>query len=387
MRRLQTLILLLFGLDRLWKSVLIAHFFRRMRPAAPNPWPSVTIIQPVTRGASRLEQNLRARLQLAYDAPVQHVIVCDRADAASQAICRAVCAEFPGATTEILLAEASVGEIASKIEKMQTALTRATGDVLLFVDDDVMLRPDALRVLLPYLEQPDVGAAFGLACYSNWRNLWSGLMSAFVNANALMSYIPLCYLTDPYTITGHCFALRRSVFEAVGGFGRMENRLDDDHELARRLRRHGLRSVQTPLIYDVDNDLPTARAYFRQMQRWFVFPRLMVAPYLTRREALVTGVGSVGTMLPPLLTGLALLGRNRHGGRCLALMVALLLVSYCWGERYLGRRTPPERLLLVPLIAVLAPLQIVWGLLAGDEVQWRGQRLQLDRHGMVKRVL
>jgi ceramide glucosyltransferase len=53
----------------------------------------------------------------------------------------------------------------------------------------------AARILIPFLYQPQVGAVFGLACYTNWRALWSSLMSGFVNANALLSYIPISYLT------------------------------------------------------------------------------------------------------------------------------------------------------------------------------------------------
>lgn len=62
-------------------------------------------------------------------------------------------------------------------------------------------------------------------------------MSVFVNANALFSYIPITYLTEPFTVTGHCFALSRETFADVGGFTDLERRVDDDHEIARRVRK------------------------------------------------------------------------------------------------------------------------------------------------------
>ncbi len=264
MQRLISALVALFCLDRLlsWRRWPISFVARR--PAAPAEWPSVTLIQPITRGVHDLASNLRKRLELDYPAPIQLLFVCDAHDQASQAICQAVCALNPQADVQVLLVEAEHGRLASKLEKIQAALPKATGEVLWFVDDDIALRPDALRVLLPELAQPEAGAAFGLACYTNWRDPWSSLMSAFVNANALLSYIPLTYLAEPYTITGHCFALRRAVFDAVGGFEHMDGRVDDDHELARRLRRHGLRSIQTPMIYDVDNELPTLPPTWRR---------------------------------------------------------------------------------------------------------------------------
>jgi hypothetical protein len=37
--------------------------------------------------------------------------------------------------------------------------------MLCFVGDDILLRPEAPLVLVPYLHQPRVGVAFGPACY------------------------------------------------------------------------------------------------------------------------------------------------------------------------------------------------------------------------------
>ena len=51
-----TVFVVLFCLDRLLKLAAVVHFFRRRRPAAPPFWPSVTLLQPITRGAHGLER-------------------------------------------------------------------------------------------------------------------------------------------------------------------------------------------------------------------------------------------------------------------------------------------------------------------------------------------
>ena len=384
MRRIDRLIAALVGvfcLDRLLKLLAVRHFFRRPPPAPPGVWPSVTMLQPITRGVHGLERNLRSRLRLDYPAPIQHLWICDAADGASQD----VCAALKGEGVEIVLAAPGQGGLASKIEKLQAALPQATGEILCFVDDDVGLRPPALRELLPSLNEPQVGAVFGLACYTNWNNPWSSAMSAFVNANVLLSYIPLTYLTTPYTITGHCFALRRAVFAAVGGFEEMQGRIDDDHELARRLARHSLRSVQTPMIYEVDNYLPTLRAYLAQMQRWFMLPRRLMLPQLSAHDKLVTTAGSLGTMLPSLAALLAVVSRSR---RAVAGLLALLGIAAAihrhQERRYLGRASSLRQIGVALAVLVVAPLQILWGLLRGDEIQWRGQRLRIGPNGIVE---
>src|ERR1051326_7237303 len=172
-------LLLLFALDRILKLVSVVHFFRRTPPSVPAAWPSVTLIQPITRGASGLSGNLRSRAMLDYPGKIQHLFVCDSHDEVSQQACKQLKAEFVRSDMH-MIATLTYGQIpASKIEKMQTAIPHANGDVFWFLDDDIALRPQAFRIMLPHLLQPGVGAAFGLACYTNWSTVWSSLMSAF----------------------------------------------------------------------------------------------------------------------------------------------------------------------------------------------------------------
>ena len=380
--RLAVAVALLFASDRLLKLAAVAHFFRRTPPAPPHEWPTVTLLQPVSRSVHDLHGTLATRAALRYPAPVKHLLICDAADDVSQAICRSLMAAHPDWSATLLLAESHDGSVASKINKLMAALPQATGDVLCFVDDDIALRPDALRVLVPCLLQTGIGAVFGLACYTNWRTLPSSLMSGFVNANALLSYIPLSYLAEPFTITGHCFALRRDVFNAVGGFEGMAQRIDDDHELARRVRAHGLRCVQTPLIYDVDNHMATIASYRAQFKRWFVIPRETMMPWLTPREQAVSLLGSFGNLLLPLLGLLALGTRRRAALGSFSASMALFAAVYAWCERaYLKRRIPLRRWPLLLMVALLTPLQVLAALLSDDEIEWRGQRLRVRRGG------
>ena len=248
---------------------------------------------------------------------------------------------------------------------------------------------DGLAQFVTYLQPAGTGAVFGLACYTNWRNVPSSLLSGFVNANALLSYIPLTYLTEPYTITGHLFALRRRDFDAVGGLDGLEEaaRIDDDHELARRVRRAGLRCVQTPVIYDVHNDLATFPDYANQMRRWFIIPKQTMVPQITRYEQFVSLAGSLGNLLLPLLAVLTLVTRSRRALANLAGCTALFAAVYALSERrWLQRRTPLRRWPWMIGVAFLAPLQALAALAGGDTFTWRGVRYRLHKLGRLERI-
>ena len=387
MDRLVRWLVTLFALERILKLAAVLHFFQRARPSMGVSWPTVSLLQPVTRGASDLTTALRARATLDYPAAIQHLLICDADDSGTQELVSAHLSAFPGIQAEVILVEPdnATASVATKMRKLQSALPHATGEVFCFVDDDVMLRPDVLRTLIPYLYQEQVGVVFGLPCFTNWQTLWASLISGLVNAHMLLNFVALSYLTTPIRINGHVFAFQRATFLGIGGLDGLETRIDDEYEIARRVRQHGLSAVQTPLIYDIDNALDSAQAYARQCKRWFVMPRQAMMPSLTLKEKLMFGLFSFALPLPGIIFLLALLSRRRAAWRSVAMSLALFGTIYALCERrYLQRRMPLHGWLLLPVVALWLPLQILWTLLLNNEVEWRGQRLRLHRDGTVE---
>jgi ceramide glucosyltransferase len=346
----------------------------------------VTLLQPITRGASNLRHALRARAQLDYPAAIQHLLICDTHDAESRAIVSAHLDEFPTLHAEVVLVDAGSGaEVVTKINKLQAALPRARGEILCFVDDDASLRPTTLQVLVPYLFQPGAGVAYGLPCFINWQTTWSSLVSGLINAHMLLSFVALTYLTSPFRINGHIFAFRRDTFREIGGFDGLEQHIDDEYEIARRVRVHKLRAVQTPLIYDIDNALNSWQAYMAQFKRWFVMPRQAMMPSLTPKERAIASISSVTLPMPSMIALLALFTRRRSAWWALGASMTLFGAVYALCERrYLKHQTPLHRWPLLPIIALWTPLQIIWTFFLSSEVEWRGQRLRLNRDGTVE---
>lgn len=115
----------------------------------------------------------------------------------------------------------------------------AEGDILFFVDADVVLAPEAIiRVRQLFEAEPDLAAVFGSydaapaapGVISQYRNL----LHHFVHQNGN---------PEAATFWAGCGAIRRSVFEEIGGFDekRFPRSSIEDIELGYRLRQAGYR--------------------------------------------------------------------------------------------------------------------------------------------------
>jgi hypothetical protein len=111
----------------------------------------------------------------------------------------------------------------------------ATGDVLVFVDADVAVRPDTVAALAGALaDDPVLAAVFGSY---DAEPAHPSLVSQF--RNLLHHYVHQRSSPDAETFWAGCGAVRRDAFERVGGFDpacRIE-----DVDLGRRMRAAGLR--------------------------------------------------------------------------------------------------------------------------------------------------
>ena len=115
----------------------------------------------------------------------------------------------------------------------------ACGDIVFFVDADVVVAPDAIgRVLRAFETDADLAAVFG--SYDR-RPRAPGLVSQY--RNLLHHYVHQTGNPEASTFWGGCGAIRRSVFLEIGGFdaARFSRPSIEDIELGHRLRAAGHR--------------------------------------------------------------------------------------------------------------------------------------------------
>jgi Glycosyl transferase family 21 len=122
----------------------------------------------------------------------------------------------------------------------------AEGDVLVFVDSDIEVHPDALaKIERRFAEEPELAAVFG--SYDD-DPAAAGLTSLF--RNLLHHHVHTSSAGEAETFWAGLGAVRRAEFEAVGGFdaGRFREPSVEDIELGMRLRERGARLRLDPSI-------------------------------------------------------------------------------------------------------------------------------------------
>lgn len=137
------------------------------------------------------------------------------------------------------------------------AVEQATGDVLLFLNDDTEpVTEDWLEELVGWISRPEIGAVgaqllapdgsiqhggvvIGLGGFADhlFRGGYPGQWTRLGNTS---------WYRNLLAVTGACLAIRRDVFERVGGWDEAFLLTGSDVELGLRIRRAGLRVVCTP---------------------------------------------------------------------------------------------------------------------------------------------
>lgn len=197
---------------------------RRKSPLAESP-PRVSVVMPVYNAEATLEECL-TRLSESTFEDFEVIVVDDGSTDRS----RDIMARFP---VRVVPSAGRVGPAAARNLGAQVA----TGEYLFFIDSDVMVRPDTLRLLVDGFDRDGVDGWNGVQAadmrhrdlVSQYKNLWMRWTYLRQTGD-----VPLFYTTAA--------AIRRDVFLRVGGFdaGYATPNVEDT-AFGQKLRRLGVR--------------------------------------------------------------------------------------------------------------------------------------------------
>jgi len=157
----------------------------------------------------------------------------------------------------------------------------------LFLNNDIEWRgPHILDELVSQAQRPEVGAVGALLRYPNGTVQHAGVtiglsgMAAhpFAGANPDAAYTPFgrpASTRNLLAVTGACLAMRRSVFDEVGGFDERFQVATGDVDLCLRIHEKGYRILHTPWVHLVHHESATRTNQVIEIDAWEGYDALL----------------------------------------------------------------------------------------------------------------
>lgn len=213
---------------------------------------SISLIVPVHEGQDRkiFESGLRSVLKMSPQ-PAEIILVSDGPDLSLP--------DFVGSS--------QITQMATNIRSgpavaRNLGAERATGDILCFLDSDIVVPNDLLaRIDQRFQERPKIAALFGSydadPLMPNFLSQYRNLLHHFVHQNSN---------EEAFTFWSGCGAVRREIFWGIGGFDGQQfpHPSIEDIELGYRLRKAG---YSIALCKDIQ---------VKHLKKWLPYPMLRV---------------------------------------------------------------------------------------------------------------
>jgi chlorobactene glucosyltransferase len=252
--RILSLIVLVFWLLTLLRTILNLLLVPRLRPRMPRRTPLVSVIIPARDEERTIERTVRAMLAQTYPA-LEVIVVNDRSTDSTGAIL----ASIDDPRLIVIDGQEPPPGWLGKPHALHLGAGRAGGELLLFVDADVIYAPDAVAAAVARLEESGA-SMLSLLPHFELRGFWEHV--SIVNL-AVFAFTMLPLWATNRTRTpllgiggGPGNLVRRGDYEAAGGHEALKDAVVDDVGLARLMRRGGRRTEVA-----LANDLVSLRMY------------------------------------------------------------------------------------------------------------------------------
>lgn len=231
----------------------VSTCLRRLLPPPPADWPWVSVIIPTRDGLEVLQPCLEGLLAHT-DYPRLDILVADNGstDPATLVYLREL--EAREAIRVLRL------EMPFNWSRLNNLSVRQTcGEVLVFLNNDVeVLQPNWLRQMITQALRPEIGAVGALLLYPNGLVQHAGVVLGLgglaghphkgSDPEASGSWTPLCCTRSTMAVTGACLAVRREVFDQVGGFEEQLAVAYNDVDFCLRVTQTRRRVLWTPEV-------------------------------------------------------------------------------------------------------------------------------------------
>lgn len=359
----------------LWQWVAGVRFPLHTQRASRGNSPGVTILKPLKGCDEFTEKCLRSWLEQSYGGPLQLLFgVASESDPVCLRV-RALLNDFPDVDAGLVICPEDLGANA-KVSTLVQLQRQAKHEIVVVSDADVWVPPELLANLTWSFSDEAVGV---VSCFYRLANPSTRAMeweAVAVNADFWSQVLQANTLKPMDFALGAVMAARRDALESVGGFSSLSNCLADDYQLGNRIVTHGARAEICPVVVECWDPPQSWGAVWKHQLRWARTIRVcQPAPYFFSILSNAT--------LWPLVWAAGVPSSESFAGAGLLVLLRMVLALHLQ-----ARLTPHQSHIgsfwLVPLKDLLgAAIWLVAFL--GNTIEWRGQRMRLDRDGTLQK--
>lgn len=245
-----------------WIVMSAVYFHRRERRspelAPPDYLPFVSIVIPAFDEEATIGKTLDALLNLDY--PDYEVIVVD--DGSTDTTADVVTRDLSSGRVRLVQKQINEG----KAMALNDALPVCRGEILLFLDSDIVATPSLLRTLVPHFAAPRVGAVTGNPRVANRGSLLRDLQALEFTSIISVQRRAQRIWGRVLTASGAVMAVRKTALVELGGFA--PEMATEDIDLTWKLQRRLWDVRYEPAAVVWMQVPPTLTELWKQRRRW-----------------------------------------------------------------------------------------------------------------------
>jgi ceramide glucosyltransferase len=351
---------------------------QRRRSAPPlSSHPGVTMLKPIHGLEPRMEENLEGYFRLDYP-DYEIVFGCRGPEDPSLAIVSKLSARFPDVKVRIVYSGPPAWPNA-KVYSLDKMIATSTNDYFVITDSDITIKPDFLKIVVPYLLQSEVGLVTCLYRGVPVDDFWSRLEALGMSVELPSGVLVADMLEGMRFALGAVMAVKRSALEKIGGISSTADYYSDDFVLGNRVADAGFSvMLENPGVGHVLTSQTFANT-FRTQLRWMQSTRYS-------RPKGHFGTGLTFSMPFGVLGAVAAAALHFYPAAIALLAWGYLnrvLQCYAVGWRVVGDPRAVRYALAYPIRDLLG--FIIWAAsyLGGDTFNWRGELYRFTPGGRI----
>jgi len=257
-----------------WQWLAAWRFPLQQRsPPSPAPFPSISVLKPVTGADPGTAEALASWLQQAYPGPIEILFGVASPNDPAFPLIQQLLRRHPVAQARLVLCP-DHSSLNRKVDKLIHLAQEASGQIVVVSDADVFAPADLLAQAVPLLRDPQTGLVHCLYRVADAPTLATRWEAFIVNVDFWSqvlqnkSFRPIDYAL------GAVMMFRRIDLDALGGFRSLAGVLADDNRLGRLIVERGLRTHLCPIVVDCRAAPMDWVSTWRHQLRWAITIRV-----------------------------------------------------------------------------------------------------------------